>query len=152
MYVFSNFGFMVVRFFSVIGLIALFFGSLGVPMYKHYCSHEQVTINTLFSESRHCDTETVSHKDACCSTDKEEVVQRKNCCSDELKNLSLTFNYFEQLKKDQIPFIALVPSVFAVYSEKSTVPDAQSWRFPKVADPPPITVHERLPKISCWRL
>lgn len=150
--VFSTFGTMVMRFFSVIGLLALFLGSVGVPMYEHYCSHEQVTIHTLFSESQHCDSETVSHKDVCCSAEKEQVVQRKNCCSDELKNLSLTFNYFEQLKKDQTFYSVLVPQVLACFIEESTIPNPQNWRYPTVEDPPPLTVHERLPKISCWRL
>lgn len=143
---------MIARAIGILGITALFLGSMGIPMYEHYCAHEQVTIHTLFAESKHCETEAFSHKDTCCSPAEKEGIERKNCCSDELKNLSLAFDYFEQLKKDTVLSLAIVAERPVIYSVHSTIPDAHSWRFPDVSDPPPLTVNDRLPLVGCWRL
>lgn len=140
------------RLFSLIGIVALFLGSLGIPMYEHYCAHEEITIHTLFSESEHCEPEADSHKDTCCSKEKERTIQRKNCCSDELKNLSLTFNYFEKLQKESLLFVGVIPEPPVLVFEQLTYFNDDYRCFPDVSDPPPPGVHERLALVGCWRL
>lgn len=136
----------------MIGIVALFAGSLGVPMYEHYCAQEQETFHTLFAESRHCETKTALHEDACCAEKKGVSAERKSCCSDELKNLSLTFHFFEQLKKQAFSLVAVIPENRVISINWDNVSDPLNHCFPDTADPPPLSVRERLSLVNNWRL
>ncbi|MBI3240620.1 MAG: hypothetical protein HYZ43_17540, partial [Flavobacteriia bacterium] len=69
-------------------MILVFLGSIGIPIYRHSCSHERITIQTLFTKSDHCD-EDVEINDTCCKDDTSDDAVDNRCCTDEIKRLSL---------------------------------------------------------------
>jgi hypothetical protein len=141
----------ITRAIGILGMLTLFIGSLGIPMYEHYCTHEQLTIHTLFSASKHCDPELSGHKDVCCKPEKKQGIERKNCCSNELKNLSLTFDYFQQEKAKEVQLMAVLPATPCSDQPISSLPD-DLRQLLEIEDPPPLSIHDRLPLIGCWRL
>lgn len=135
-----------------IGLIlVVFLGSIGIPLYRHSCSHEQITIQTLFTMSDHCEEET-EEEDACCAKAIVDESADDNCCTDEIKRLSLSFDYFES-DHDQSPFwVSEVPDFAELRFIKEVLVADESLIVCQITEPPPKPLGERLPVNCCWRL
>lgn len=136
---------------SIAIVLLVFFGSVGVPLYQHTCLHEDITIQTLFTASGHCEKghETVAEKPAdCCaapepSADRDEVGDT-HCCTENVSHLAMSFNYFEQWQLA----VAIVPQ--AAFSVEKYLPYVPSFpsesqiRYAANTDPPPLSGRERL--------
>ncbi|HLP56683.1 MAG TPA: hypothetical protein VK151_16720 [Fluviicola sp.] len=137
-----------------IGLIALvFLGSIGIPLYRHSCSHEQITIQTLFTMSDHCEAEAET-EDSCCEKaipEQSESVD-DNCCTDEIKRLSLPFDYFESAHYELPVWIAVIPKLSELRFVPESIPSDESLIACQITEPPPKPLGERLPVNCCWRL
>jgi hypothetical protein len=135
-----------------IGLIlVVFLGSIGIPLYRHSCSHEQITIQTLFTMSDHCGEET-EEEDACCAKTIADESADDNCCTDEIKRLSLSFDYFESHHYQPPFWLGEVPSAIAFRFPTEIVVSDESLIVCQITEPPPKPLGERLPVNCCWRL
>ncbi|MDH4472504.1 MAG: hypothetical protein QE487_07830 [Fluviicola sp.] len=135
-----------------IGLIlVVFLGSIGIPLYRHSCSHEQITIQTLFTMSDHCEEEAEA-EDSCCAKTIPEESADDDCCTDEIKRLSLSFDYFES---DQYQYPVWIAE-FPILTEFQFAPEItlanEEVNICQITEPPPKPLGERLPVNCCWRL
>ena len=139
------------RILSILSVLLVFFGSVGVPLYQHTCQHEDITINTLFTASDHCEAghEAVVEKaHDCCAAPEPETDQDQladdSCCSEHVSRLAMSFNYFEQWQL----VVAIIPA--AAFSAEKYLPYAPSFpaesqiQYAANTDPPPLTGRQRL--------
>lgn len=136
-------------------LILLILGSIGVPLYKHTCFHERITISTIFTPSGHCE---VRHEEppktgaSCCEKDvKETAALDSRCCDEEVSVLKLPLTFFEKIQWvfSLALFVEyLVPDILVLADHYIPLQIA----FPSVPDPPPLKTLERLPILCVWRL
>lgn len=135
-----------------IGLMVLvFLGSIGIPLYRHSCSHEQVTIQTLFTMSDHCEEEAEEEKSCCEKRIPDEAVS-DNCCSDEVQRLSLSFDYFESAHYQYPVWIAQAPLLTEFQFTPEIIYADEPIVVFQITKPPPKPLGERLPVNCCWRL
>ncbi|ASS49980.1 MAG: hypothetical protein A3D31_10415 [Candidatus Fluviicola riflensis] len=133
-----------------IGLILLvFLGSIGIPLYRHSCTHEQIIIQTLFTSSDHCEEEIV---EPCCKEKASDELLSDDCCSDEIKRLSLSFDYFESDHYQHPVWIAEYPLLTAFRFTPEILHTDESVIICQITRPPPKPLGERLPVNCCWRL
>jgi hypothetical protein len=143
-----------------IGLVLLFFfGSVGVPLFRHTCSMEDITIHTLFTSSDHCEeTAPVVVEKSCCkaeeqsvTTKNEERAESGSCCSDDVKRLAMQFSFFEQWQ-----LTAIIPqgeiSITAFLPYTSVFPREEQLLFAANSDPPTLSGRELLHSICILRL
>lgn len=135
-----------------IGLIVLvFLGSIGIPLYRHSCSHEQITIQTLFTMSDHCEEE-AGGEDSCCAKTVPDELADDNCCNDEVQRLSLSFDYFESDHYHFPVWLAEVqPIAYLGFTAELEFAEEPLIGC-EITEPPPKPLGERLPVNCCWRL
>lgn len=139
-----------------LGLLA-FFGSAGIPLFQHTCTMEDVTIQTLFTSSDHCEEAPVE-VETCCAAEEtaaaetHEHVKQEPCCTDDVKRLALQFNFFEhwQLSAATLPNAPLSIASYLPYT--AVFPREEQLLFAANSDPPPLTGRERLCSICILRL
>lgn len=138
-----------------IGLLLLvFLGTVGVPLYRHTCLHDKVTINTLFMSSDHCDPEheqqEMQHED-CCKPVAETVVE-DGCCSESMSMLAISFNFFEHVQLTPLLAPELVKNAAYYLSfVPETVEKERLLAFSNT-DPPKPGGKELLTRICIWRI
>lgn len=144
------------RLFSILLTLLVFSGSIGVPLYRHTCLHERITIRTLFTASDHCETghsKVLPEKvESCCAVPAEKQQIKEHCCTEEVTRLALPFSYVEHARL--IHFVA-PDALLPVRSYQYVIADISennSVVYVAYADPPPLSVRERLPVNCCWRL
>ena len=138
---------------TAFGLLLLtFFGSVGVVFYSHTCAREQVTINTFFAASGHCEADHREQKvESCCGgqTQNGQAAKNENCCSESIGVVYLSFRFFEQ-----IPAFQFVLPDTAIEWKKFEVPVSECPRemYALASDPDPPAGREILTRICIWRL
>ncbi len=101
--------------------------------------------------SDHCEEET-EVEDTCCQESIPVESADDNCCTDEIRRLSLSFDYFESTHYEFPVWIAdyLLLTEFKFTPEISY--DDESVLVCQITEPPPKPLGERLPVNCCWRL
>ena len=137
---------------AMFGALLVVMGSIGIPLYKHTCLHEDLTIRTVFTPSDHCETEKCETPvvDACCKKELEKVSDRR-CCEDEVSAIMLPLNYFEK-SSISIHFEALPIIPYSFLSTESFVFPTKAPVLANQSNAPPLGVNERLPLYCIWRL
>lgn len=131
-------------FFTV---VLLFLGSVGIPIYKHTCLHEQQTRHTFFIPSDHC----APVNDDCCIKTVTNASLSEHCCEDSVAYFQFHSYSWEQNVLDY-QLTALVQQqlhFFCVFDHIKLITVNQRLKFP---DPPPITGRERLISQCIWRI
>ena len=136
---------------SIASVLLVFFGTVGVPLYQHTCLHEDITINTLFTASDHCEEghEAMEQQaDDCCAVPEPEIARDqfsdKHCCSENVSRLAMSFDYFEQWQLA----VAVIPA--AAFSVEKYLPYAPSFpsesyiQYAANTDPPALSGRQRL--------
>lgn len=139
--------------FALFTVALLFLGSVGVPIYKHTCLHEQQTIRTFFLPSNHCSPESSpeSIADACCEEPASTATLEEQCCVEDVSYFQFHGFHSEVLQKEFPSVWIITPFVSAnvspvrtyVFQQKKEV----SFRYP-----PPLLPRERLIKNCVWRI
>ncbi len=138
---------------SFIGALIVLIGSIGIPLYKHTCLHEDLTIRTVFTPSDHCETVSCDAVkiDLCCKKDLKKVID-KQCCDDEVSAFKLPLNFYENNPVSFQFEAGLVHDFpFFNFDSQQFVVCKKSLLTVK-SNAPPLGVSERLPLICIWRL
>jgi hypothetical protein len=139
------------KFLSIASVLLVFFGSVGIPLYQHTCLHEDITINTLFTASDHCEDghEAVEETpDDCCAVPepaiKQDQLSENHCCSEDISRLAMSFDYFEQwqLAMAVIPTTSLSVEKYLPYAP--SFPTESQIQFAANTDPPALSGRQRL--------
>jgi hypothetical protein len=133
------------KLFSIALIVLIFSGSVGIPLYQHTCSHENITINTLFTASGHCDemdAEPAAVDDCCAKAAAAKAkaqIEKEPCCKEDVTRLAMSFNYFEhaQLFAAVIPTVSLSIEQFLLYT--SVFPAEDQLQYASNSDPPRIS-------------
>jgi hypothetical protein len=138
-------------------LMLLVAGSIGIPVYRHTCLQEKITISTVFIPSDHCK---IQHKQgeqktfSCCEKTATQATSSfdSNCCEEEASMLKLPLTYFEDGHSPIHWVVKIIPSPFTDLPYQ--MPAVQSHvELPAIPDPPPpLRTFERLPILCVWRL
>jgi len=139
--------------FALFTVALLFLGSVGVPIYKHTCLHEQQTIRTFFLPSNHCSPESSpeSIADACCEEPASTATLEEQCCVEDVSYFQFHGFHSEVLQKEFPSIWISAPMVSGnelpvrtyVFQQKKEV---------TFCYPPPLLPRERLIKNCVWRI
>ncbi len=132
-------------------MILVFLGSIGIPIYRHSCSHEQITIQTLFTKSDHCDQD-IEVNDTCCEDNAADDAVDDRCCTDEIKRLSLAFDYVESSYYHHPVWTITYPLLPQSCLTTEIRFAHQPVLVAQFTEPPPKPLGERLPVNCSWRL
>jgi hypothetical protein len=142
-----------------IALVMLFFlGSVGVPLFRHTCSMEEITIHTLFTSSDHCEEmASVAAEKSCCKeeqsvTANSERAESGSCCSDDVKRLAMQFGFFEQWQLTAITIPQGEISIAAFLPYSNVFPREEQLLFAANSDPPTLSGRDLLHSICILRL
>lgn len=137
---------------ALFGVVLVMMGSIGIPLYKHTCLHESLTIRTVFIPSDHCETESCEvPKVASCCEAESKVISKKHCCDDEVSALKLPLNYFEE-SNWSIFANAVLPQSSFNFEFLSNACEIKSPLIAFESNAPPLGVNERLSLFCIWRL
>jgi hypothetical protein len=148
------------KLFSISLIVIVFSGSVGIPLYRHTCSEENVTINTLFTTSDHCEemeAPPVLEEHACCAhaepvVNTEKHIEKEPCCKEDMTRIALSFDYFSQWQL-LVAIIPVMPSSIEQFLPYTTVfPSEEQLLYACDSDPPPIQGRERLCRNCVYRL
>jgi hypothetical protein len=144
--------------FSIALILLVFSGSVGIPLYQHTCTHENITIHTLFTASDHCEEMQSQpvEKDECCAKAARqaaaEQVEKEPCCKEDVTRLAMTFNYFEHVQLSVGILPPAIPSIEQILPYTSVFPAEDAVLFASNSDPPPLPGRERLCLNCVYRL
>jgi hypothetical protein len=111
----------------------IFFGTVGVNVFAHYCKIDGVDYSFIVPKDDHCFKEAA--EESCClskveiSTDEEQL--NENCCSDEMTSFKIASEIFQK-EINAHQFIAVSASVpLLVYAVvvKDFAPDFDYFNF-----------------------
>lgn len=136
---------------SIASVLLVFFGTVGVPLYQHTCLHEDITINTLFTASDHCEDgheDEEQQADDCCAVPEPKIdherLSENHCCSEDISRLAMSFDYFEQWQQAVAAIPAPVFSVEKYLLYAPAFPSESHIRFATNTDPPALSGRQRL--------
>jgi hypothetical protein len=139
--------------FALFTVALLFLGSVGVPIYKHTCLHEQQTIRTFFLPSNHCSPESSpeSIADACCEEPASTSTLEEHCCVEDVSYFQF-HSYSWEYNPLDFQLIALAEPLVHVDFTFEIIKLKASNQLLKFPDPPPISGRERLISHCIWRI
>lgn len=138
---------------SLITVLIVLFGTIGIPVFRHTCLEENHTVQSLFVPSDHCKSDPCEDEkvESCCDLEIERAAE-KDCCSDEVDSWRIPLSYFEY-SDISLLLTAVLPtkqSLFGQYIGYQLLKEkVLIWRY---ETGPPLLVSERLPLICVWRL
>ncbi len=140
------------QFFQIVGIVVVFFGTLGLPLFQHTCLQENITIQSVFTPSNHCEKEHLELEvESCCKKEKSISTQfEKKCCVEDQSQLQLSFTYFEHLQLH--PFLQSIAVSNFDYPNWIGSVDSEEKQLPSFADSPPFLSSKRLPLLCVWRI
>lgn len=143
------------RLISITLALLVFSGSIGAPLYSHTCSHDNVTIHTLFLSPDHCvemDVQPVEQHASCCAVKTPEQQVKEKCCSEQVTHLSMQFNFFEHWHMQAAIIPQFVPEITHYLPYTVLFSEDREVLYASNTDPPPLSGREILHRICIWRL
>jgi len=141
--------------YSIALVLLVFCGSVGIPLYQHTCQHEDITINTLFTASDHCESMDAPEPvvNSCCASEAKEQVADDHCCTEDVTRLAMNFSFFVnwQMTAAIVPSAELQISRFLPFRLEFPA-EEQVLLYASDTDPPPLSGRELLHRICIWRL
>lgn len=123
-------------------------GAIGIPVFKHTCTTENITEHSILVPSNHCVEKVEKKEFSCCS--KEASVQKEDCCTDEVSELKFSFEIFQKIQLDYY----LVENI-----NELSITQFISFSYPKEdrvyytdSSPPPLSTLNFLRKNCIWRI
>ena len=113
----------------VVSIGILFFGNIGINVFKHICQKEGVTISYFVESDHHCKTEQKVEK-SCCA---EKISE--NCCDDIVEFYQLKLDYVDQLLDVSFDFFHVEQTLCSNYS----VSFGDEIVYSNYAQPPPLS-------------
>ena len=123
-------------------------GAIGIPVFKHTCSTENITEHSLLIPSNHC-VEKVDKKEfSCCS--KIQTVEKEDCCTDEVSELKFSFDIFQKFQLNY--FIAAQVEELSIFNYLSFSFNKEEVVHFSDSSPPPLSTLNFLRKNCIWRI
>lgn len=136
------------------GILIVLLGVIGVPVYRHTCLHQDLTIVSVYAPSDHCEEVACVVEpvvSSCC--EKESAIQEVNgnCCADEISDIRLHLSYFEEfVVKWQLVLPDVISNTTYLIADNRAIIKKSMGIVQSHA--PPLKVHQYLPLICIWRL
>ncbi len=127
--------------------------TVGIPVYKHTCHVENVTIDTYFVRSSHCEEmEPEPFEKSCCKAEKKHEKEnlQKKCCSEEQAQFKVSDLAIHHVDLPSIEWVDFRPEVFRINYSHFEIPE-KLHSFNGYPQPPPLSNRNRLPLLNVWR-
>lgn len=140
-----------------IGMVVMvLMGSIGIPFYQHTCLHENKVLSSVFMPSNDCSDEHQKVAEpSCCEKEKQQLETKESlddaCCLDEVSSWQFSFFFFQEVH----PILAESFEELSIGSFFQALEigwDLEDDFVFSGADPPALSVLERLTNLCIWRL
>jgi hypothetical protein len=125
-------------------------GAIGIPVFKHTCTSENITEHSILVPSNHCldKDEKAREVDVCCS--QEVSLEKEDCCTDEVSELKFSFDIFQKFQLHY--FIATQVEELSIFKYLSfSISKEETFHFCD-SSPPPLSTLNFLRKNCIWRI
>ena len=125
-------------------------GAIGIPVFKHTCTSENITEHSILVPSNHCldKEEKASEVDVCCS--HEVSIETEDCCTDEVSELKFSFDIFQKFQLNY--FIAAQDEQLSIFKYLSFSIIKEEPFYYSDSSPPPLSTLNFLRKNCIWRI